>query len=123
MYPTGTEDVITCPYNMGFATQEMASCATCVFPVENRALLDIHSKIKMPVNSNSNISMFRPFEDLNSTIVHMLLHLTSGSRFPGSLNFDLNELNTNMVPFPKMKFLSTGFSPITYNNNTSRQLR
>ncbi|CAH0553366.1 unnamed protein product [Brassicogethes aeneus] len=121
VYPTGTEDVITCPYNMCFATQEMISHATCVFPVENRALLDIQARQGININFDSNISMFRPFEDLNSIIVNMLLHLTSGSRFPGSLNFDMNELNTNMVPFPKLKFLSTGFSPITYSSRGSRQ--
>ncbi|KAJ8973737.1 hypothetical protein NQ317_012877, partial [Molorchus minor] len=114
VYPTGTEDVITCPYNMGFATQELLDNATCVFPVENRALLDMISR-QTKVRNMENISLNSPFDDMNSIIVNMLLHVTSGSRFPGNLNFDMNELNTNMVPFPRLNFLSTGFNPLPYN--------
>lgn len=74
VYPTGTEDVITCPYNMAFATQELINSATCVFPCENRALLEIIRKQNN--RYNNHISLFRPFEDLNGIIVDMALHLT-----------------------------------------------
>ncbi|KAJ8937450.1 hypothetical protein NQ314_011839 [Rhamnusium bicolor] len=75
VYPTGTEDVITCPYNMAFATKELLNNATCVFPVENRALLDIISRQAKNQNVN-HISLYAPFEDMNSIIVNMLLHVT-----------------------------------------------
>lgn len=77
VYPTGTEDVITCPYNMGFSTQELLKHATCVFPVENRALLDITFKQSNRFCDNYKYpSSFKPFEDMNSIIVDMVLHLT-----------------------------------------------
>jgi tubulin epsilon len=81
VYPTGTEDVITCPYNMAFATQELLSSATCVFPVENRSLLDITLKqTGRYTNSRGDLSPFRPFEDMNKIIVDMILHLTRFAR-------------------------------------------
>ncbi|KAF7266078.1 tubulin epsilon chain-like isoform X3 [Rhynchophorus ferrugineus] len=129
VYSTGTEDVITCPYNNALATNQLLQHATCVFPVENRCLLDIVSRKNrnnFPYKSE-NSSMFRPFEDMNSIIVEMLLHLTSGSRFPGSLNFDMNEINTNMIPFPQMNFLTSGFnhfySHSTKNMHSNKQIK
>jgi hypothetical protein len=81
VYPTGTEDVITCPYNMAFATQELLGSATCVFPVENRSLLDITLKqTGRYTNSRGDLSPFRPFEDMNKIIVDMILHLTRFAR-------------------------------------------
>uniref|UniRef100_A0A1Y1NIM8 Tubulin/FtsZ GTPase domain-containing protein n=1 Tax=Photinus pyralis TaxID=7054 RepID=A0A1Y1NIM8_PHOPY len=110
VYPTGTEDVITCPYNMALATRHLIESATCVFPIENRALFDI---VTQTLYRQSSIVEFRPFFDMNNLVTNMLLHLTSGSRFSGSMNVDINEINTNMVPFPNLHFLSSSFSPLT----------
>lgn len=127
VYPIGTEDVITCPYNMALCTKQLNDFADCVFPVENRALLEIVNKQTKNVHSMDTIRFIarcKPFQDLNSIIVNMLLHLTSGSRFPGDLNVDLNEINTNMVPFPKMQFIASSFSPLTMSSSEtlSKQL-
>lgn len=75
MYPIGTEDVITCPYNMGFATKELLENATCVFPVENRALLDIVARQAKTQLGDSNF-VSTPFDEMNNIIVNMLLHVT-----------------------------------------------
>ena len=79
VYPTGTQDVITAPYNVLLATKELTDHATCVFPVENRALQDI-CYAQMNKKENSDQAKYnasgRPFQDMNSIIVNMLLHLT-----------------------------------------------
>ncbi|XP_063909637.1 tubulin epsilon chain-like isoform X1 [Zophobas morio] len=121
VYPTGTEDVITAPYNMAFATQELVNSATCVFPVENKALLDI--VFRQTSRYCDRVSPFGPFEDVNKIIVDMVLHLTSGSRFGGKMNIDMNDINTNMVPFPKLNFLLSGFSPFVLKYVTSKHLK
>lgn len=116
VYPTGTEDVITCPYNMALSTRELIENATVVFPVENRALLEIvkrQANDKHSVETMSFVAKCKPFQDLNSVIVNMMLHLTSGSRFSGTMNVDMNDIHTNMVPYPNLQFLSSGFSPLT----------
>lgn len=47
------------------------------------------------------------FDSMNALVGRMLSELTASMRFSGSLNLDLNELATTLVPFPKMHFLST----------------
>jgi hypothetical protein len=37
---------------------------------------------------------------------------SSGARFPGTLNLDINEISTNMVPYPGLQFLSSSINPI-----------
>lgn len=39
--------------------------------------------------------------------------ITTPLRFPGQLNSDLRKLSTNMVPFPRLHFMMTGFAPLT----------
>lgn len=51
------------------------------------------------------------FNDLNDVAGRMLCHLTSSSRFNGEMNVDMNEICTNLVPFPKLQFLMTALSP------------
>lgn len=41
-----------------------------------------------------------------------MLNLTSGMRFPGMLNVDMNDITMNMVPFPKHHFLIPAMSPL-----------
>lgn len=116
VYPAGTEDVITSPYNVLLATKQLTDFATCVFPAENKALQDIcygHTKKKENSDQAKYNASCRPFQDMNSIIVNMLLHLTSGSRFSGSLNTDMNELATNLVPYPNLHYIFSSVSPAT----------
>lgn len=41
-----------------------------------------------------------------------LTNLTASMRFEGSLNVDLNEITTNLVPFPRLHFLTTSLAPM-----------
>ncbi|XP_050448864.1 tubulin epsilon chain-like isoform X2 [Cataglyphis hispanica] len=116
VYPANMQDTITAPYNTLLATHELIEYATCVLPIENKALLDIcNSQMNKKENTNQmnyNASC-KPFQDMNSIIANMLLHLTSGSRFPGSLNMDMNEVATNLVPYPRLHYIFSSVSPIT----------
>ena len=48
---------------------------------------------------------------MNDVAGRVLSQLTSSSRFHGEMNVDLNEICTNLVPFPRMPFLSAALSP------------
>ncbi|XP_054015573.1 tubulin epsilon chain-like isoform X2 [Hylaeus anthracinus] len=115
IYPTIMQDVVTAPYNALLATRELMEHATCVFPIENTSLLDIcASQLNKKENMdqiNYNVSC-KPFQDMNSIVVNMLLHLTSGSRFPGVLNMDMNEIATNLVAYPKLQYIFSSVSPV-----------
>jgi hypothetical protein len=39
------------------------------------------------------------------------------------MNVDMNEINTNMIPFPQLNFLSSGFSPFKLKNFNSTSSR
>ena len=47
------------------------------------------------------------WDSMNDIVARMLADLTSSMRFKGTLNLDLNEVATTLVPFPRMHFLST----------------
>lgn len=49
---------------------------------------------------------------MNGIAASVLLNITAGVRFEGSLNVDLNEITMNMVPYPKMQFLMSSISPM-----------
>lgn len=79
VYPIVMQDVVTAPYNVLLATRELIDYATCVFPIENEALVDIcNAQLRKKENIdqiNYNISC-KPFQDMNSIIANILLHLT-----------------------------------------------
>ena len=52
------------------------------------------------------------FERENTIVAHVINNMTSSMRFEGSLNVDMNEITMNLVPFPKLKFLVSSFSPL-----------
>ncbi|XP_069702505.1 tubulin epsilon chain-like isoform X1 [Periplaneta americana] len=119
VYPAENEDVITAPYNVTLATKKLTEHASCVFPVDNKALLDICSRLKSSKSMQGvarYIASCKPFQDMNSIVVNMLLHLTSGSRFPGALNVDMNDLYTNMVPFPRLHYICSSLSPLLFSS-------
>ncbi|XP_066996275.2 tubulin epsilon chain isoform X1 [Anabrus simplex] len=111
VYPGGIEDVITAPYNVILSMKELTDHASCVLPVDNKALLDICSRLRSGHGSSDMPK--KPFDDMNTVVVNMLLHLTSGSRFPGTLNVDMNEVATNLVPFPGLQYISSSLSPLS----------
>ncbi|CAM9754488.1 unnamed protein product [Phaeothamnion confervicola] len=49
---------------------------------------------------------------MNAIVAGLLTDLTAPARFAGDLNVDLNEICTNMVPFPRMHYLVAGISPL-----------
>jgi tubulin epsilon len=65
----------------------------------------------------------KPFDSMNNIVANMLLNLTSSSRFDGSLNVDLNEITTNLVPFPRLHYLVSSVSPLYINEQVNLQVR
>lgn len=49
---------------------------------------------------------------MNNIAANVILNLTSGMRFEGTLNVDLNDITMNMVPFPQHHFLLPSMSPL-----------
>ncbi|KAF7288270.1 Tubulin alpha chain [Mycena chlorophos] len=76
----------------------------CSFMVDNEAIYDICKK-NLGVSSPS-------FSNLNRLIAQVVSSITASLRFDGSLNVDLNEFQTNLVPFPRIHFPLATYAPL-----------
>lgn len=92
------------PYNSVLTTHTTLENSDCSFMVDNEALYDI-AKTKLGIQSPS-------YSNLNRLIAQVVSSVTASLRFDGSLNVDLNEFQTNLVPFPRIHFPLASLSPI-----------
>ena len=52
-----------------------------------------------------NLDIERPtYTNLNRLIAQVVSSITASLRFEGSLNFDLNDIQTNLIPYPRIHF-------------------
>jgi tubulin epsilon len=124
VFPSEDDDVVTSPYNSILAAKQIIDHADCSFPLDNHALQalaqseqDSQSKGRAVGRGETKDSAqtgaksrSKGFDSLNNCAATMLCHLTASARHPGQLNVDLNEIATNLVPFPRMPFLLTALS-------------
>jgi tubulin epsilon len=126
VYPSENNDVIVSPYNVMLATSQLIEHADCVFPLDNAALFSFAQRERSgrkggqqqqereeqqaAMLGNRKKDKDRGFDAINGVAARMLCHLTSSSRFPGEMNVDLNEIYTNLVPYPRLHFLVTALS-------------
>ncbi|ETV74735.1 hypothetical protein, variant [Aphanomyces astaci] len=112
IFPSADDDVITSPYNSMLALRELTLHADCVLPIENEALYDMLEKQASQPGAAATRPKESAFDQMNSIVARTLTHLTSSMRFDGSLNVDLNEITTNLVPFPKLHYLLSSVAPL-----------
>jgi len=92
------------PYNTVLTTHTTLEHVDCSFMVDNEAIYDICRK---------NLGVQSPgYTNLNRLIAQVVSSITASLRFDGSLNVDLNEFQTNLVPFPRIHFPLATYSPI-----------
>lgn len=53
------------------------------------------------------------YRDLNAIIAQTLAGVSTTLRFPGQLNSDFRKLAVNLIPFPRLHFLTVGYAPLT----------
>ncbi|KAI0346785.1 tubulin alpha [Trametopsis cervina] len=92
------------PYNSVLTTHTTLEHSDCSFMVDNEAIYDI-CKNRLGVSLPS-------FTNLNRLIAQVVSSVTASLRFDGSLNVDLNEFQTNLVPFPRIHFPLATFAPL-----------
>lgn len=92
------------PYNAALATHGTMDCTDVIFTVNNEAIFDICSR---------NLGIDMPdYKSLNSVIAQTVSTLTSSLRFEGTLNVDMNEFQTNLVPYPRIHFATISYAPL-----------
>lgn len=92
------------PYNSILTTHTTLEHSDCAFMVDNEALYDICQR---------NLGIGRPnYSNLNRLIAQVVSSITASLRFEGSLNVDITEFQTNLVPYPRIHFPSATYAPI-----------
>merc|ERR1711868_199652 len=106
IYPS--PNISTCivePYNGLLSTHWLLDHTDVSLVLDNEALYEICQK-KLDIKKPS-------YDNLNRIIGKVLSSMTAALRFDGELNVDMNEFQTNLVPFPRLHFMTTSLAPIT----------
>ncbi|XP_003741240.1 tubulin alpha-8 chain [Galendromus occidentalis] len=91
------------PYNSVLTTHATLEHADCVFMMDNEALYNICRR---------NLGVERPdYTNLNRLVGQAVSAITASLRFSGALNVDLNEFQTNLVPYPRIHFPLVTYAP------------
>merc|ERR1712038_1436551 len=61
------------------------------------------------------------YEHLNKIIAKVVSSMTAALRFDGELNVDMNEFPTNLVPFPRLHFMTTSLAPVISAKKSSHE--
>lgn len=106
----GVSDVTVEPYNSILTINQLIESSHACFAIENRALHNIcQNNLKIGDAS---------FEDINFLIAQGMSNSTATLRFPGyQNNCDYRKLTTNLVPFPRLHFISQGQAPLVSKKN------
>ncbi|XP_076165622.1 tubulin alpha chain-like isoform X2 [Ptiloglossa arizonensis] len=95
--------VIIEPYNALFATHGSLDHVDCCFLVDNEALYDICTR---------NLDVECPtYTNLNRLQAQVVSSITASTRFEGAVNLSLQELRTNLVPYPRIHFSLATYAP------------
>ena len=92
------------PYNSILYTHTTLEHCEVGFLVDNEAIYDL---------CKTNLDISRPtYTNLNRLIAQIISSITASLRFDGAINVDLNEFQTNLVPYPRIHFPMATYSPI-----------
>lgn len=92
------------PYNSVLTTHATLDFADCTFMIDNEAIYDICS---------NTLQVPRPnYTNLNRLVAQVVSSTTASLRFPGEMNVDLNEFQTNLVPYPRVHFPIVAYAPL-----------
>ncbi|WUR03291.1 tubulin alpha chain (TBA) [Vairimorpha necatrix] len=100
------------PYNSVLTTHTTLEHSDCSFLVDNEAIYDMCK----------NLGIDRPhYSDINRVIAQVVSSITASLRFKGSLNVDLTEFQTNLVPYPRIHFPLVAYSPMVSKIKASHE--
>merc|ERR1712203_1321593 len=112
----GAPNLSTCivePYNAMLSTHWLLDHTEVSIVLDNEAIYAICQK---------QLDIDRPsYADLNEVIAKVVSSMTAALRFDGELNVDLGEFQTNLVPFPRLHFMTTSLAPLISTDKSSHE--
>jgi len=110
---------------IGFEIYPAPSISTCIVEPYNGLLsthwlLD-HTEVSLVLDNEALYQICEKelklgkvqYEHLNMLCCKSISCMTSALRFEGDLNVDMNEFQTNLVPFPRLHFMTSSYAPLT----------
>lgn len=95
--------IIVEPYNAVLTTNACIEHEDICFIMDNEAVYDILRR---------NLDTPRPtYTNLNRLLGQVVSAVTASLRFEGSVNVDLSEFQTNLVPYPRIHFPLITYAP------------
>ncbi|KAL5258485.1 hypothetical protein ACHWQZ_G009099 [Mnemiopsis leidyi] len=121
IYPSPTiSTAIVEPYNAVLLTHTSMENMDVVFLMDNQAMYSI---------CRARLGIERPtYSNINRLVSQVASAITCSLRFSGSLNVDLSEFQTNLVPYPRIHFPVTALGPVRspeqacHENSSVRQI-
>jgi tubulin alpha len=114
IYPS--PQISTCivePYNGLLSTHWLLDHTDVSLILDNEALYDL-GKGNLGLKALS-------YNQLNRMIAKVISSMTAALRFDGELNVDMNEFQTNLVPFPRLHFMTTSLAPVLNAKKKERE--
>merc|ERR1712156_665527 len=114
IYPA--PNISTCivePYNAMLSTHWLLDHTEVSVVLDNEAIYSICQK---------QLDIDRPsYANLNMIVAKVISSMTASLRFDGELNADMSEFQTNLVPFPRLHFMTTSLAPVTNKKKASHE--
>ena len=96
-------DIIVSPYNAVLTSAESSDFSEVVILFDNEALYNICSR---------NLDIEKPsYRNINRLIAQIMTSLTASTRFNGSLDANIAQIQTNLIPYPRIKYLTATYAP------------
>ncbi|CAE6522863.1 unnamed protein product [Rhizoctonia solani] len=108
-------DTVVEPYNTVLSLHQLVDNTDMTICVDNEALHDITHRL--------NPQSQPEFSQLNQLIARVMTGVSTTFRFPGQLNGDMRKMALNLIPFPRMHFLSPSVAPLTTLGSQAYQSR
>jgi len=101
------------PYNALLSTHWLLDHTEVSVLLDNEAIYSICQK---------QLDIKRPsYGQLNIIIAKVISSMTASLRFDGELNVDLGEFQTNLVPFPRLHFMTTALAPVINKSKATHE--
>merc|ERR1712142_17859 len=114
IYPSpNISNCIVEPYNGLLSTHWLLDHTDVSLILDNEAIYEI-CQGKLDIKKPS-------YGNLNNIICKVVSSMTAAIRFDGELNVDMNEFQTNLVPFPRLHFMTSSLAPIVSKSKAEHE--
>ena len=101
------------PYNAVLSTHGLLEHEDITILLDNEAIYGINQR---------SLDIPRPsYAQLNDVIAQVFSSTTASLRYEGELNVDINEFQTNLVPYPRIHFVLSSYAPLLSKEKADKQ--